>query len=412
MARKPNYEFERRERDRLKAIKVAEKAQAKKEARERARLENAGEAAEADPAGDAEKTEHSSRGRSREDRAAPGRRVPEEAGSQDPRRRRLRQRRRPDRRARARSSRKTVCEDLKDPFRVVDIAGDALKGDPARLADEFGAMSLMGGRRVIRVRPAGEEIGGGAGEPGRGQRRRRADHARRRQPHAALEPAHAGRDRGLPGGAALLHRQRGGSRTAGRGRGAGARASRVEEDALAWIVERLGGDRGQSRSEIDKLLLYKDGDSRKAITLDDAAAVMGDTSAMEHRRRGRRHLRRRARSPSTARSTACSPRAAIRCSWCAPCSATPTSSTSCRAMRPRAATSKPRCSRRAACRAAGRCAGASRAICAAGRCGGSATALEAHPRRRARVQVDRHARPGDRPAPLPARWRKLAAARR
>jgi hypothetical protein len=56
MARKPNYEFERRERDRLKAIKVAEKAQAKKEARERAKLENAGPAGEVDPAGDAEKT--------------------------------------------------------------------------------------------------------------------------------------------------------------------------------------------------------------------------------------------------------------------------------------------------------------------------------------------------------------------
>lgn len=63
MARKPNYDFERRERDRLKAIKVAEKAQAKKEARERARLENAGAAGEADAAGneadaagDAEKT--------------------------------------------------------------------------------------------------------------------------------------------------------------------------------------------------------------------------------------------------------------------------------------------------------------------------------------------------------------------
>jgi hypothetical protein len=41
MARKPNYEFERRERERLKAIKVAEKAQAKKDARERAKLENA-----------------------------------------------------------------------------------------------------------------------------------------------------------------------------------------------------------------------------------------------------------------------------------------------------------------------------------------------------------------------------------
>ena len=52
---------------------------------------------------------------------------------------------------------RTICEDLKDPFRVVDIAGDVLKHDPARLADEFGALSMMGGRRVIRVRPAGEE---------------------------------------------------------------------------------------------------------------------------------------------------------------------------------------------------------------------------------------------------------------
>ena len=52
MARKPNYEFERRERDRLKAIKVAEKAQAKREARERARLENAGTTGET-PQGDA-----------------------------------------------------------------------------------------------------------------------------------------------------------------------------------------------------------------------------------------------------------------------------------------------------------------------------------------------------------------------
>jgi hypothetical protein len=42
MARKPNYEFERRERDRLKALKNAEKAAekaAEKEARERAKAE-------------------------------------------------------------------------------------------------------------------------------------------------------------------------------------------------------------------------------------------------------------------------------------------------------------------------------------------------------------------------------------
>lgn len=56
MARKPNYQFERRERERLKAIKVAEKAQAKKEARERAKQENAGMADEAAVTDDTEKT--------------------------------------------------------------------------------------------------------------------------------------------------------------------------------------------------------------------------------------------------------------------------------------------------------------------------------------------------------------------
>ncbi len=51
MPRKPNYEFERRERDRLKAIKVAEKAQAKRDARERAKAEAADAPSTADTPG-------------------------------------------------------------------------------------------------------------------------------------------------------------------------------------------------------------------------------------------------------------------------------------------------------------------------------------------------------------------------
>jgi len=35
MARKPNYNFERQERDRLKAIKTAQKAEAKRDQRQR-----------------------------------------------------------------------------------------------------------------------------------------------------------------------------------------------------------------------------------------------------------------------------------------------------------------------------------------------------------------------------------------
>ena len=172
-----------------------------------------------------------------------------------------------------------MCEDLKDPFRVVDIAGDVLKGDPARLADEFGAMSLMGGRRVIRVRPAGEEsaaalenlaaasagdalivIEGGNLTP-RSALRALAE----TEDCLAALPCYMDNEAALEG---LVE-------SAARARGLG-----VEREALDWIVERLGGDRGQSRSEVDKLLLYKEGDGSKTVTLDDAIAVLGDTAAI------------------------------------------------------------------------------------------------------------------------------------
>lgn len=174
---------------------------------------------------------------------------------------------------------KTVCEDLKDPFRVVDIAGDALKNDPARLADEFGAMSLMGGRRVIRVRPAGEEattalanlveatagdalivLEGGNLAPRSGLRALAEAEA-----CLAALPCYMDNEAALE---ALVE-------SAARGRGLS-----VDADALEWMVERLGGDRGQSRSEVEKLLLYKEGDGTATLTLDDALAVLGDTAAI------------------------------------------------------------------------------------------------------------------------------------
>jgi len=174
---------------------------------------------------------------------------------------------------------KTVCEDLKDPFRVVDIAGDVLKADPARLADEFSALSMMGGRRVIRVRPAGEEsaaalenlaaasvgdalvvIEGGNLTP-RSSLRTLAE----TEDCLAALPCYMDSEAALEG---LVE-------SAARTRGLG-----VDPDALDWIVERLGGDRGQSRSEVDKLLLYKGSDGTKTVSLGDALAVLGDTAAI------------------------------------------------------------------------------------------------------------------------------------
>src|SRR5258708_24463389 len=155
---------------------------------------------------------------------------------------------------------RTVCEDLEEPFRGVDIAGDAVKKDPARLADEFSAMSLMGGRRVVRVRPAGEEsatalenlVAAGAGdalivlEGGNLTPRSSLRALAETEDTLAALPCYADSEddlRRLVESTAKAH------------------GFMVGEDALEWIVERLCGDRGQTRSEIEKLMLYKSGDA-------------------------------------------------------------------------------------------------------------------------------------------------------
>src|SRR5712691_9176186 len=61
-------------------------------------------------------------------------------------------------RERAETVARTICPDLRDPFRVAELTVATLAGDPARLADEAAQISLLGGRRVIRVREAGDAL--------------------------------------------------------------------------------------------------------------------------------------------------------------------------------------------------------------------------------------------------------------
>ncbi len=140
-------------------------------------------------------------------------------------------------------------------------------------------MSLMGGRRAIRVRPAGEEsaaalenlVAASAGdalivlEAGNLTPRSTLRVLAETEDCLAALPCYMDSDEALE---ALVE--------------SSARASglAVEPGALDWIVERLGGDRGQTRSEIDKLLLYKEGDAARTITMEDAVAILGDTAAI------------------------------------------------------------------------------------------------------------------------------------
>lgn len=180
-------------------------------------------------------------------------------------------------RERAEGLARTVCPDLRDPFRVADLAAAAVAADPARLADEAAQISLMGGRRVVRVRDAGDALAPvfarflaapvgdalvvvEAGElPGRSTLRRAFDDA----PLAAAIGCYADSARDL---AAVIRES------------CAAHRIEISRDALDFLVGHLGGDRLLTRAELEKLALYA-GDGGR-LGLEDARAVIADSAAL------------------------------------------------------------------------------------------------------------------------------------
>ncbi|HWA91262.1 MAG TPA: DNA polymerase III subunit delta [Rhizomicrobium sp.] len=176
-------------------------------------------------------------------------------------------------RERAESLMKSVVDDISDAFRVSDLEDSALASDPARLADEAQAISMLGGRRVVRVRGAGNNLAklfegflddpkgdalivveGGDLAKGTGLRKlfEEADNAAA----IACYPDSA-RD--------LFDVVRNALKAEGLS---------IAPDALEDAVGRLGSDRGVTRRELEKLALYCHG--AKQVTLDDVRAVIGD----------------------------------------------------------------------------------------------------------------------------------------
>jgi DNA polymerase III subunit delta len=181
-------------------------------------------------------------------------------------------------RERARTLASTICPDLKDPFRVADLTAASLVSDPARLADEAAQLSLTGGRRLVRVRGAGdaqaklfaEFIASSPGEafvvveagdlPARSTLRRAFEAARL----AATIGCYPDTARDL---AALVRET------------LATRQVTASRDATQFLVDHLGGDRALTRSELEKLALYA-GDGGR-VELDDARRSISDTAALE-----------------------------------------------------------------------------------------------------------------------------------
>jgi DNA polymerase-3 subunit delta len=170
-----------------------------------------------------------------------------------------------------------VVDDPSDPFRVVELTGAQIREDAAILSDEAQAMSLVGGRRAVRVREAGDAAAGACesllqGPPGDslvvieagglGPRSRLRVLFEQAADAAAL-PCYADEGGALVG---LVNEV------------LGAHGLRPTRDAVAFLCANLGSDRMVSRSELEKLALYAAGQGE--VTMEDAAACVGDSTAM------------------------------------------------------------------------------------------------------------------------------------
>lgn len=174
---------------------------------------------------------------------------------------------------------RTVLPDLSDPFRVAEITGDQVERDPARLADEAAAIALTGGRRLVRVRGAGDataaifaaflkDMPGGDSlvvvEAGDLDGRSKLRAAFEAAPNAAAIPCYVQEEGDLR--KVIAEQLRAANLAAA-------------PEALDLLASNLVGDRMVARGEVDKLILYMGGKGR--VEEADVRAAIGDSAGTD-----------------------------------------------------------------------------------------------------------------------------------
>ncbi len=166
--------------------------------------------------------------------------------------------------------------DPADPFQLVRLDGDAVASDPGRLADEAGTIGLFGARRALWLRPTGRNLAPALQavldmappdvrvvvEAGDLSKSSPVRGLCERSPRALAVPCYADTEGDL---AALVDAT---LRAAGLA---------IDRDARALLLAGLGGNRLATRSELEKLVLFADG--QREIGLADVAAALSDVSS-------------------------------------------------------------------------------------------------------------------------------------
>lgn len=175
---------------------------------------------------------------------------------------------------------KQIVEDLRDAFQVASIEPDRLKAEPYLLADEAAAISMMGGRRVIRVDGAGENV------------TEAAKSFLANPVGDGLVIITAGGIRATSALVKLFNSAKNAAAIACYEDNQGDLQNLIfevmgkynlnmEPDVTAYLQNNLGSDRLISRGELEKLALYMgQSDDRLTVALKDARACVGDSGTL------------------------------------------------------------------------------------------------------------------------------------
>lgn len=182
-------------------------------------------------------------------------------------------------RERADALTRTVAGSLDDPFRVARLAAGGA-GGAGGLEEEATALSLIGGRRVVRVRDAGDPMlaaverllaGSGdtlvvleaAGLPARSRLRT----ALERAPSATVIACYREEGRQLATSLRAMVEREG---------------CRIAADAATLLASMLGADRTATRAEIEKLVLYAGPGGLIDVEAVEACCPDASTLSLEH----------------------------------------------------------------------------------------------------------------------------------
>lgn len=188
-------------------------------------------------------------------------------------------------RERAQKAVEYAAGNLSDTFRVFEINADELKLDSVLLADELAAIAFGGGRRAVWLKNAGDKlvkiinnalenesgdtllvIESGILAP-KSRLRKKFEH----DPDLASIPCYEDDTSSLR---AFVTEY------------LNSHNSLLEDDAMEWIIARLGNDRMLAKTELEKLIIYtsnepgSDEQEQNRISLELASECVGDFTQM------------------------------------------------------------------------------------------------------------------------------------